>query len=150
VLVVVALLAVVLDTSVPLAGQGRASDGDSFRLGSERVRLLGIDAPELDQQCRNRSGQDWPCGRLARDHLATLLGRGLADCRIEGHDQFGRLLARCVIGDVDVAKAMVSQGWALSSDDYWAEEAHARDAKIGVWEGDFERPSDWRQDHPRL
>ena len=27
-------------------------DGDGFRLGSERIRLGGIDAPELDQECK--------------------------------------------------------------------------------------------------
>ncbi|MCS6760124.1 MAG: hypothetical protein MO852_15225 [Candidatus Devosia euplotis] len=52
VLAAAALLADWLDPPLPpVIGVGRASDGDSFRLGSERVRLLGLDAPELAQQC---------------------------------------------------------------------------------------------------
>ena len=32
---------------------------------------------------------------------------------------------------------------------YAAAEAEARGAKRGIWRGTFERPSEWRQAHPR-
>ena len=34
----------------------KVSDGDSLRSGTLRIRLFGIDAPELKQQCANQNG----------------------------------------------------------------------------------------------
>ena len=43
-----------------LVGFAEVRDGDSFLLGGEEVRLLGIDAPEYDQECGE--GEDiWRC-----------------------------------------------------------------------------------------
>lgn len=133
----------------PVSGQGRVSDGDSFRLGAERVRLLGLDAPELDQDCQGPQAGNWPCGRAARDRLAALLALGPLDCRPQGHDRYDRLLARCAVGGADLGAIMVRDGLALSAGDYWQEQAAARAAQRGIWAGSFEAPSDWRQDHPR-
>ena len=36
-------------SAAPLRGRAQAIDGDTLRLGYLRVRLLGLDAPELDQ-----------------------------------------------------------------------------------------------------
>ena len=35
-------------------------DGDSMRADGEEIRLLGIDAPELRQTCRDQHGKGWP------------------------------------------------------------------------------------------
>jgi endonuclease YncB( thermonuclease family) len=40
------------------SGQFRAADGDSLNLGKERMRLCGIDTPELSQTCK-RAGSAW-------------------------------------------------------------------------------------------
>jgi endonuclease YncB( thermonuclease family) len=150
VLGVLALVAAGLDTPPPpVSGAARASDGDSFRLGQDRVRLLGLDAPELAQLCAGADGRDWPCGRAARDRMANLLASGPVDCRPEDTDQYDRLLARCSVGGDDLGASMVSAGLAVSSGDYWREEQAARSGKLGIWAGGFDRPADWRDDHPR-
>lgn len=133
----------------PIAGNARASDGDSFRLGDERVRLLGIDAPEYAQTCDDHNGWQWPCGRTARDRMAQLLKSGKVDCRPEDHDQYGRLLAVCTVGGKDIAATMVAEGLAISSGRYWGEEQSARSASKGIWAGGFDTPRHWRDDHPR-
>ena len=57
-----------------LVGFAEVRDGDSFLLGGEEVRLLGIDAPEYDQECGE--GEDiWRCGEVAKGMLAGV-GRG--------------------------------------------------------------------------
>lgn len=133
----------------PIGGTARASDGDSLRLGDSRVRLVGLDAPELAQTCRDAAGRDWPCGRSARDRLAQLLSTGAADCRPEGKDQYDRLLARCFVSGRDVGEVLVAEGLAVAYGDYWVQEASARSQALGIWEGGFEAPRAWRQDHPR-
>ncbi|MGV8855285.1 MAG: thermonuclease family protein [Devosia sp.] len=146
----VALLAHWLDTPPPpLSGAGRVSDGDSFRLGDDRVRLLGLDAPELHQICAAADGSDWSCGAAARDRMADLLARGRADCRPEGHDRYGRFLARCRVNGQDLGATMVVEGLAIAAGDYWTEQTNARDARRGIWAGGFEIPANWRSDHPR-
>ena len=50
-----------------------AVDGDSLEIGSRRIRLMGIDAPEYDQFCKKNNGELYPCGQLAADYLKTLI-----------------------------------------------------------------------------
>lgn len=133
----------------PVSGRARASDGDSFRLGDQRIRLLGLDAPELSQTCTDAQAQEWPCGRAARDRMAALLGSGAVKCQPEDTDRYQRLLAYCSIGGADLGQVMVSEGLAISAGNYWSEEQAARGAGLGIWRGDFDNPKSWRDDHPR-
>ena len=145
-----ALVAAALDRPPPpVSGLARASDGDSFRLGNDRIRLLGLDAPELAQDCTAESGEPWACGRAARARMAELLAAGPADCRPEEIDQYGRLLATCSIDGRDLGATLVAEGLAVSSGRYWTEEEAARNARLGIWSGDFAAPRTWRDDHPR-
>lgn len=131
----------------PVSGRARVSDGDSFRLGEERIRLLDIDAPEYEQTCTDASGADWPCGRAARDHMARLLASGTVSCSVHGHDRFGRLLANCEIGGRDLGREMVSAGLAIANGGYDHEEQQARRQRLGIWAGAFDTPRAWRDDH---
>jgi len=76
-------------TGQALTGSPSASDGDSLLFGSQRVRLVGIDAPELDQSCV--SGTDsWKCGERAKQQLEGLVAGQRVDCQVIGTDQYGR------------------------------------------------------------
>ncbi|SEP75853.1 Endonuclease YncB, thermonuclease family [Devosia sp. YR412] len=143
------LVAALEPASPPLIGQARASDGDSFRMGDIRIRLLGIDAPELAQLCDDAKGQSRPCGRTARDRLAGLLAAASVDCQSDGHDQYGRTLATCSVQGRDLGSIMVSEGLAISSGGYWHEEGEARAEGRGIWAGGFDTPSQWRRDNAR-
>ena len=59
--------------STHLMGSVQVVDGDSLKAGDEQIRLLGIDAPELRQTCRDAQGRGWQCGRAARTRLAELV-----------------------------------------------------------------------------
>jgi endonuclease YncB( thermonuclease family) len=129
-----------------------AIDGDSLRYGGEEIRLLGIDAPEFRQTCRDERGREWACGREARTQLETLLARGAVHCRSSGRDRYGRALAVCSAGRIgDVAEAQVRAGYAVDymGGRYATAEAEARAARRGIWRGEFERPQDWRRSNPR-
>lgn len=127
-----------------IEGVMRPIDGDSFRLGDDEVRMQGIDAPEGRQTC-TRGGQEWRCGEDARKQLQQLTGGRRITCKVIKRDQHGRLLARCSSGMTDLNAGMVSSGMAVSfGGDYTREERAARDAKRGLWSGEFETPREWR------
>lgn len=132
-----------------LSGTMRAADGDSLAHGATRIRLEGIDAPELGQTCR-RTGGDYACGREAQQALARLIAGRAVSCRSARRDRYGRLLARCTAGGVEVNRAMVEAGWAVAYGDYDREEGAARRAGRGLWAGAFERPQEWRRVHGGL
>lgn len=132
-----------------LSGRPRVIDGDTLAFGSERLRLEGIDAPEISQAC-TRDGRDYRCGEEARDALIRLLGRGYVSCDVGGRDGFGRRLGSCHGEDGrDIGAAMVSAGWAVAftrySYRYVPEELSARFHGRGLWAGAFETPSDYRR-----
>lgn len=135
-----------------VSGPARAADGDSLDLSGIAVRLHGIDAPELAQNCE-RAGVSWPCGKEAANKLASLIGRGSVMCEQKDLDDYGRIVAACRVGAVDLGQAMVDAGLAVAlphfSDRYVGAEARARDRKIGLWSGSFQMPADYRAAHPR-
>ncbi|MFM8577465.1 MAG: thermonuclease family protein [Planctomycetaceae bacterium] len=110
----------------------------------QKIRLVGIDAPELDQ----------PHGRASRGALAAKIG---GDVLVEerGRDRHGRLLGRLFVENRDVNLEMVTDGhaWAFTgfADDgiLNAAENAARAARRGLW-ADLSAisPSRWRQEHP--
>lgn len=131
-----------------IGGEVRVVDSDTVALAGERVRLRGIDAPELDQSCTGGDGQQYACGRLSAEHLAALVGTGPIACEGHERDRFGRFLAVCSVrgGDSATLNArMVRDGWAVSFGDYGAEERRARGGAQGMWAWSFEQPADWRR-----
>jgi len=125
-------------------GLATASDGDSLRLDGKRIRIEGIDAPELDQRCE-RDGGMWDCGREARDRLKALISAGDVHCRFHGRDRYGRDLGTCEAGGRDVGREMVLSGYAVSYGRYQAEEARAEKERRGLWGGEFTAPQEWRR-----
>ncbi|HXD47116.1 MAG TPA: thermonuclease family protein [Pseudolabrys sp.] len=130
----------------------RAIDGDTLRAGAERIRLVGIDAPEKAQSCRDARGEAYACGLAAGERLAALVAQGPVACASHGRDRYGRTLATCSAGGVaDIGRVMVREGYAVSFMDrdgrYLADESAARDQGLGLWRGAFERPADWRKRH---
>ena len=130
-----------------LAGRARVIDGDTIEVGSARIRLFGVDAPESTQSCVVGS-RPWPCGRRATRALAGRIdGRSVA-CEERDRDRYGRIVAVCRHDGQDVNAWLVREGWALAyrrySRAYVDEEAAAKAARRGVWRGEFVPPWDWR------
>lgn len=129
----------------PLVGPvERVADGDTIEIGGQRIRLTGLDAPEWSQTCSRADGSDWPCGRAATDRMRELTRGATLSCAGEGHDRYGRLLATCRAGDIDIAETLVRDGLAVASGSYVGAESEARRARRGLWQGRFDRPADWR------
>jgi len=132
------------DDGEAVTGIARAVDGDTLTLGRHRIRLLGIDAPELAQTCR-RDGAEWRCGAAARGRLGELLRAGPVTCEVGRTDRYGRVLARCATAAGDVGRRLVREGLAVAYGGYEDEEALAQAERGGLWGAEFERPQDWRR-----
>lgn len=129
-----------------LSGTVRVVDGDTLELNGRKLRLSGMDAPELGQTCE-RGGQSYRCGEVARETLRNL-ARHDVKCQVSGRDRYGRGLAVCLGAGDDLGRALVRSGWAVSYGRYGGEEREAAARGTGLWAGRFERPSEWRKAHP--
>ena len=131
-----------------LTGVPRIVDGDTLVIGSTKVRLQGIDAPETDQICLNANGDDWTCGiEVRNEHVTHVAGREIR-CSSNGIDAYQRTLGTCYLDDEDLNAWMVQEGWALAyvqySKAYVHTEEDARTQLRGLWQGAFIAPWDWR------
>lgn len=134
--------------SDPLVGRATVTDGDSLRIGDERIRLFGIDAPELSQRCTDKSGKTWACGRWSKAQMTALVQGETIRCTAQDRDRYGRVVATCFADGIDLSRVMVDRGAAFAyrrySRAYVANERRAATAGRGVWQGEADRPSDIR------
>lgn len=142
------------------------NDGDTITIrvkgflgipsGNERVRLIGIDAPEFKQE---------PWGRLSKRHLKKLISESDwivgVEFDVEKRDKYGRLL--CYLWDKRgrlINERMLEDGYALLytippnvkySDRFIAAERRAQQRKAGIWGkvGLKKSPRVWREENPR-
>jgi endonuclease YncB( thermonuclease family) len=130
-------------------GRRRLGDGDTIEIHGQRIRLHGIDAPEGGQTCLDAAGRNWRCGQRAALALQDLIGRRTVTCDERDVDRYGRIVGRCLAGELDINGWLVAQGLALAyrrySQDYVAAEDEARAAGRGMWAGTFEPPWEWRR-----
>lgn len=98
--------------ALPLCSGGKriscVVDGDTFWLAGEKIRIEGVDAPEMDGRClaeRERA-------RRATARLSKLLAGRSIDLRRNGTDLYGRTLAAVYANGRDVAEVLVREGHA--------------------------------------
>jgi endonuclease YncB( thermonuclease family) len=133
-----------------ITGPTRVIDGETLEVAGQRIRLLGVDAPELGQSCQH-GGRDYACGRVARATLWNLIGGLDVSCEPDGATpaRDGAVRATCSAGGISLNEAMVRSGWALAdphaTNRYRAIQADAEQARRGLWQGAFEPPWQWRQ-----
>jgi endonuclease YncB( thermonuclease family) len=140
-------VALLLPPEPALSGQASAVDGDTLRIGETRIRLIGLDAVELDQTCTDAAGAEWPCGREARSFLDKLADAGATSCTATGRDRYRRVLAHCSTHDADLGEQLVRAGWAVAELEYGLALAEARLNGRGIWAGRFDDPAEWRRNH---
>ena len=143
------VLALAAPALADISGPPRVIDGRTLEVAGQRIRLFGIDAPELDQVCRH-GGRDYQCGRVARAALWDLVAGLDVSCAAETEaPTVGSIAATCTAGGLSLNESMVHGGWALAdrgaTDRYLATETAARNARRGLWKGEFAPPWTWRR-----
>lgn len=87
-------------------------DGDTFSCNHKRIRLAGIDAPELEGHCR--PGRHCVSGDpLAAREALYRLTHGQVRCQQLELDSYGRSVATCTANGQDLSCAMVASGHAI-------------------------------------
>jgi len=136
---VLCLAASPLLSGEPIVGVARVIDGDTIQIGQSRIRLAGIDAPEMAQE--QGSASAW--------HLRAIVAQNRVSCAPQGHDRFSRTIATCSIDGGDIGREMVLAGQAIAyrrySTAYVADELVAKSAKRGIWSGAFVEPEEFRR-----
>jgi endonuclease YncB( thermonuclease family) len=136
-------------SAAEVRGVPQIVDADTVYVGTHKIRLSGVDAPETDQICLDSRGQNSSCGVEAKNQLQEHSGNRPWSCELSGTDRYGRNLGTCTIVGEDVSRWLVRNGWALAfrrySTAYVADEEYAREHRSGLWSGAFVAPWDWRQ-----
>jgi len=140
-----------------IIGFPKIVDGDSIHIKSYKIRLEGIDAPEMKQKCKKPYLQimfftfqkDYYCGQVSKKKLLQKIGNKSVKCILLGKDRYKRYLAKCFKGTINLNKWMVRNGYAIAyrkySKIYVPDENFAKEEKLGLWGGTFIKPEKWRK-----
>jgi len=134
--------------STDISGRAYALSGDVLRVDGMLVHLNEVEAPELEQPCHRANGRLWKCGQAAKSGLARIVRGKTVKCTPAGQDADGNALATCAIGTTDIATELVQRGYVFAVRSFFGSlndvEDQAQDAKIGIWQGEVQRPQAWR------
>ena len=135
--------------SSEISGIPSITDGDTIKILNKRIRFYGIDTPEKKQICIKNS-KEYRCGQEATNALIKKINRKIVVCKVqEKLDRYKRYVGVCFLGNINLNKWMVRNGYAVAyrrySKDYIQDENYAKKNKIGLWSGNFIHPEKWRK-----
>ena len=140
-----------------ISGFAKVVDGDTIKINSKKIRLYGIDAPEKKQKCKKTYltisfmsfTKDYMCGELSTQKLIKKINNQKLNCNIIDVDRYKRLIGECFKRNINLNSWMVSNGYAVAyrkySKKYVSDEINAKNKKLGIWQGKFEMPWDYRR-----
>jgi endonuclease YncB( thermonuclease family) len=110
------------------------------------VRLYGVKAPPLDQNCQIGGDEVWRCGLASAAALLQAVQGQQVECRGNSNDNKGRLVAICFVAGRSLNQFMVEMGWASADKEvssmFLDFEAEARANKRGLWSSNYQPRSD--------
>ena len=116
----------------PVVGAARVIDGDTIDIAGTRIRLEGIDAPEIAQTCGRLLLGTWRCGEAAAAAMRRLTVGQVLSCERRGIDKYKRVLGVLHCWR-DINAEMVREGlaWAFVkySQSYVREKSKGKDGQ---------------------
>ncbi len=134
-----------------ISGIAKVTDGDTIKIDKNRVRLIAIDAPETSQTCFDTNYQEYNCGIISKNFLINLAENKEVICYYSKLDRYQRYLGKCFVGEMMINAEMVKNGMAVSyffghkDAEIMSFEEQAKQQKLGIWQGAFELPQDYRK-----
>lgn len=96
-------------TCAPITGHASVIDGDTIYIAGERVRLLGVDAMELDTLH----------GKAAKWALVRIINNERVTCNPTGKFSHSRFVAKCSTNSIpDIGAEIIKRGHALDCPHY--------------------------------
>lgn len=135
-----------------IQGDIRIIDADTVKIGQEKIRLLGVDAPETSQTC-SCGGEKVECGKQATSALKDFVGTDKLYCKGDKRDRYGRIIGECFIrrngAEISLNQWLVFNGYAVAYTQYSKkfadDEAVAKAEKRGFWACEyFQNPAEYR------
>ncbi len=138
-------------------GVAKVVDGDTIKINGMKIRLFGVDAPEKNQICKKNwlsisfftLSKKYYCGKVATKKLKKFISNRKVKCISNKTDKYNRLIAICYVRNKDINMWLVRNGFAVSykkySSKYLHQEKMAQKEKIGLWQGKFDMPWEWRK-----
>ena len=143
-----------------IIGIPKIVDGDTVYINNYKIRLEGIDAPEIKQKCKKEKlkissiigytfYEDYYCGKHSKESLIAKVKGSKIKCISFTKDRYKRYLAKCFKGKINLNQWMVRNGYAVAyrrySKEYILDEDFAKENKLGLWQGKFLNPEKWRK-----
>ena len=143
-----------------IIGIPRIVDGDTVHINEYKIRLEGIDAPEMRQQCKKKKlkissiigysfYKNYNCGEVSKEKLEVKVNGSKIKCISTTKDRYKRYLAKCFKDKINLNRWMVRNGHAVAyrrySKEYVQDEDFAKENKLGLWQGKFLYPEKWRK-----
>lgn len=134
-----------------VSGKAYVSDGDTIKINNERIRLLYIDTPEKKQLCFDKNDKKYQCGMMAKYFLIKFINKRIVTCKYNKRDIYNRILGHCYVNNISLNKTMIEKGMAVVfsyqkvSSELKELQAKAKNNKLGIWQGKFELPKDYRK-----
>lgn len=131
------------------SGKAFIIDGDTLKINGTKIRLAGVDAPEISQKCKSH-GHIENCGEIVKLRLVQVTANEDTICYSHGKDFYGRILAECYVNDININKWLLREGLAVyyynkDFKSYKILETLAKQEKIGLWDSEFQNPKDYRK-----
>ncbi len=140
-----------------IRGYAKIIDGDTIKINSKKIRLYGIDAPEKKQTCKKSYlkignfffNKNYLCGHVSTNMLTKKINNQIIKCKIKDVDRYNRFIGECYKRNENLNSWLVSHGYAVAyrkySKKYISDEINAKNNKLGIWQGKFEMPWNFRR-----
>ena len=143
-----------------IIGISKVIDGDTIHINNFKIRLEGIDAPEMRQKCKKEFlkisstigfifYKDYNCGEVSKKKLKDKIKESEIKCISSSKDRYKRHIATCFKGQTNLNQWMVRNGYAIAyrryNKKYIPDEDFAKENKLGLWKGKFMDPEKCRK-----
>lgn len=134
-----------------IKGIAKIVDGDTVRINKNRIRLVGIDAPESKQKCFDKNNRKYFCGQMSTNFLKRIADKKQIECFYKKKDFYNRYLGNCYLGNKFLNLEMVRNGMAVIYDykntdqEFIKAKKSAEEQRLGIWQGAFELPKNYRK-----
>ena len=118
-----------------LGGKAYVIDGDTVRVSGQRIRLAGLDAPEVDQVAKHQDGYWFRQGKRVKSALINEIGGKVVSVTVHRYDKYGRVVGTVMHDGRDIGEWLVWNGYAIAAygEQYRRVELDAQRNQRGMW-----------------